>query len=128
MPFCSQILSSPTQLAEFADLERTVAWTTPEKQVRPEVFSTPEMARRPSTVAKAHPCNVSCSLCPEELGASFNGKPRVDIALRGGGTCSKGCQHACETKFNPEARQKVREQRHAAYATGSTRSACMNAD
>lgn len=91
MPFCSQILSSPTQLAEFADLERTVAWTTPEKQARREVFGTPELARRPCTVAKLHPCNVSCILCPDELRTSVSGKPRADIALRSSGTCSKGC-------------------------------------
>ena len=86
MPFCSQILSSPTQLAEFADLERTVAWTTPEKQVRPEVFATPEMARRPCTVVEAHPCNVTCSLCPDELGASVSSvqKLRDLLVLREG--------------------------------------------
>ena len=128
MPFCSQVLSSPTQLAEFADLERTVAWTTPEKQARREVFGTPELARRPCTVAKLHPCNVSCILCPDELRTSVSGKPRADIALCGSGMCSKGCQHAYDTTFTLEARQKVREQRHAAYFTSNTHSVCMGAD
>jgi hypothetical protein len=128
VPFGSQILSSPKQLAEFGDLERTTVWTTPEKQAPREVFETPEMARRPSTVAKVYPCNISCSLCPNELGARASGKPRHDIELRGHSTCSKGCQHDCDTKFTPAARQKVREQRHAVYSAGSTRPACMDTD